>query len=103
MAWWVATLAASFILAIQNALMRVFQFTPAISFALLPFIILVPLIYWYGFRNAPNFIACWFLGVGASSIAGVIIGILFLKETITLKVLLGMILTAVGSFLLISV
>lgn len=100
MPWWIGTLLGSIALAVKNSLSRMWDMTPQ-NIALLQIpLILAGLFYWYGFRNAPKFINCWFLGTAFNTLSAFILGKLFFDKAITERTIIAVILISIGAYLL---
>ncbi len=65
-------------------------------FQILPILVIGQIFYWYGFRNAPNFIIARYTMSFITHIFGILVVIFFLKEGISIKQGIGMTLMITG-------
>ena len=102
MPWWIGTIIACFSLAIMNGLQRGFDLSLKNFFILAPFLLLVQVGFWYGFRHSPYFINVWFFGSGCTAVLGVTLGLLFFDKVLSVDVFLGVSFVLLGAWLLVK-
>jgi len=102
MYWWIGTFLGSVFLAIKNSLSKTLDLTLINSIFIFIPLILAGLFYWYGFRHAPKFINCWFLGTAFNSFSCVALGLLFFDKAISLQTMAGIACVMAGAYLLIK-
>lgn len=100
MLWWIGTLLGCVALAIKNYMSRTLDMT-----TLNVILMQIPLFgagmfYWYGFRHAPKFINCWFLGSGLNSFFGITMGLLIFDKVLSLNTTVGIVCVLTGTYLL---
>ena len=99
--WWVGTLLGSVSLAVKNSMSRVWDMTPAhIALMQIP-LLAAGLFYWYGFRNAPKFVNCWFLGTAFNALIAVALGLVFFDKSVSGTTIAGVSCVLTGAYLLI--
>lgn len=100
MPWWIGTLIGALFLVTSNSLRRGMDITWLNMAYILPFQVVITLGFWYGFRHAPNFITCWFIGSAISGILGLAAGLILFDKHITLESFVGVVLVFCGAFFL---
>lgn len=102
MYWWIGTLLGSLFLAFKNYLSRILELTPRNAIILTIPLILAGWAYWYGFKNAPKFVNCWFLGTAFNSLSAILIGLIVFDKSLSQTTVIGIILVVSGAYLLIK-
>lgn len=98
--WYIGTLLGSVMLAIKNSMSRTLDMT-YINIMLMQIpLIAAGMFYWYGFRYAPKFIYCWFLGTAFNTIIALLLGILIFDKSITATTVFGIACVLLGTYLL---
>lgn len=100
MPWWVGTIIGAACLVTLNGIKQGIDLNFINFWLLFPLLAGVQLGFWYGFRYAPNFINCWFIGSAMSGVLGLAAGLLFFDKHITANSLTGVILVFCGAYFL---
>ena len=102
MPWWLGTLLGSVSLAAKNSMSRTLDMTP-INIALMQIPLLAAgMFYWYGFRHAPKFVNCWFLGTAFNAAIAIVLGLLFFDKSISGNTAAGVACVITGAYLLVT-
>jgi len=100
--WWIGTLLGSASLAVKNSLSRMWDMTPMNIVLMQIPLLAAGMFYWYGFRNAPKFVNCWFLGTAFNALIAIALGLLFFDKTISGNTFAGITCVLAGAYLLIN-
>jgi len=96
---------AMFIGSIALSILWFFERTRSFSFStyakvILPLVLTIELLYWYGFYHAPNFITARYIMSAITHTCGWILAILILSEPVKVSQIFGAILIIFGSFMI---
>ena len=98
--WWIGTLIGALSTALINTMCRTWEINLRNIIIMSIPLTVCNIGFWYGFKHAPKFVNCWFIGSGMNTISAVALGLLFFHESITVKVVCGIILVIAGKYLL---
>ena len=100
--WWLGILMGSICLAFKNSFSRMWDITPInILYMQIP-LILAGLFYWYGFKNAPVYVNCWFLGTAFNAVFAILLGVMLFDKSLSITTIIGVILVLSGAYLLVK-
>ena len=102
MKWWFGTIIGSFFLSFIVYISRSYNITWKTQLIVLIPLILSNLGFWYGFRHAPNFINCWFLGTSINVLMVTFLGIIVFDKYISTNIIVGISFILLGTYLLIK-
>ena len=100
MPWWVGTIAGSVCLAFINSWAKTQDIGLRTQLIVLVPLILCNLGYWYGFRNAPSFIGCWYTGSALNAITAYTLSIFLFDKSINVYTIAGVACIILGQQLL---
>lgn len=98
--WWIGTIIGALSLVTLNSFERKLEITFFNILILLPILIICNQGFWYGFKNAPNFMFCWILGSVIAGTFGWISNMLILHEPTNLTQIAGWMLSIAGLLLM---
>lgn len=99
--WYVGTLIGAILLTLLNTIKTGMEINIPNTFILLPILVLCNYGFWYGFRHAPVFLNCWFLGTALTVILGVLASVMWFHQAIALKTVVAIALALTASWMLI--
>jgi len=98
--WNIGTILGSVALAVKNSMSRVLDLTFLNFIYMQVPLVLAGVFYWYGFRHAPKFINCWFLGTAFNAIFAILLGLILFDKTISYSTSAAIIMILTGIYLL---
>ena len=100
MPWYYGTIIGALGLVTLNSMKRGMDLTFVNFLILLMPLMVAQMGFWYGFRHAPKFINCWFLGTACTASLGIFSGLIFFDHVLTLKTVAGVVAILIGAGLL---
>lgn len=94
--WWVGTVIASICGIYMNMYFRIKEISLINTLRCLPILIIINFGFWYGFRQSPSFVLTFLLMVAIPFILNIMIGVLYFKEIIEVRQIIGIILFLLG-------
>ena len=101
MEWYVGTTLGAFLLVFINTYERLHGMGDWKTYVvIIPALIVMNQLFWFGFSRAPSFLQAWFIGTGLCAVIAWAVSAMYLKEPFDMYHMMGAIIVVIGTALL---